>query len=234
MIFLAFVVPLAIYLLILAYLNRRRHPTVMPGTWDFVGVLFGASGFILLGGPAILTGLYEHWRLSWLLGDTHYLQGLGENWSFWVSLWVVYFAVVVVVATIALWRRRCLTSIYNVEPTVFEDVLAQVLDRQGFEWLRQTSQRILIKTRGLSNSAQWVALDLDPFQAMRHVSLRWGQDADALRVEVERELSRILAEVPSGPNPIGGWFFSLGVGLFLVTFFGVFAFLLLKVLQSLR
>ena len=50
MILLAFVI-LAIYLLILGAINRRQHPLMVYGPWDFAGVLFAASGFLLFGGP---------------------------------------------------------------------------------------------------------------------------------------------------------------------------------------
>jgi hypothetical protein len=147
LIFLVFVVPLAIYCLVLSAINRKRHPVIVSGSWDFAGVLFAASGILLVGGPAILTGLYEHWRLSWLLGQTRYLQGIGENWSFWISLWLVYFAVVAGGSALLLWRRRRRTSIYNVEPLVFEETLIQVLDRLGLEWVRQGPRRVLVRFR---------------------------------------------------------------------------------------
>src|ERR1051325_5142693 len=55
----AFLFPLSTYLLILGLVNRRRSPLMVPGTWDFVGVLFGASGFILAGG----------WFLFYIIGN---------------------------------------------------------------------------------------------------------------------------------------------------------------------
>jgi hypothetical protein len=147
LIFLAFVVPLAVYCLVLSVINRRRHPVIVAGSWDFAGVLFAASGFLLLGGPAILTGLYEQWRLAWLLGQIRYLQGIGENWSFWITLWLLYFAVVGSVSAFVLWRRRTQTSIYNIEPAVFGEVLTQVLDRLGLQWQHNGPRRLLLRFR---------------------------------------------------------------------------------------
>src|SRR5262249_8831720 len=37
--------PLALYCLFLAWLHQRPQPTLMPGRWDFVGVLVALSGF---------------------------------------------------------------------------------------------------------------------------------------------------------------------------------------------
>src|SRR6266849_3966820 len=136
LIFLAFVVPLAIYSLILAHLNRSRHPIMVSGSWDFVGILFAASGFLLLGGPAILTGLHEQWRLSWLLGQTRFLNGFGENWYFWLGLWALYFVLVVSGAVFLLRRRRNQSSVYNVQPVMLDKILVQVLDQLGMDWQR--------------------------------------------------------------------------------------------------
>src|SRR4051794_4945035 len=62
-------VPVGIYMLLLAHVNSRARPLMVSGVLDFIGVLFAASGFLLFGGPAILTGLNERWRTFWLLGD---------------------------------------------------------------------------------------------------------------------------------------------------------------------
>ena len=43
---LAIPLPLAIYALILHALNRRPHPVVVPGTWDFALVLFASSSAV--------------------------------------------------------------------------------------------------------------------------------------------------------------------------------------------
>jgi hypothetical protein len=147
LIFLALVIPLAVYCLVLSVINRRRHPVIVSGPWDFAGVLFAASGMLILGGPAILTGLYEQWRLSWLLGQTRYLQGIGENWGFWVGLWLLYFAIVAGGSILMLARRRALTSIYNVEPAVLMEVLTDTLDRVGLEWQRHGPRRLLLRFR---------------------------------------------------------------------------------------
>jgi hypothetical protein len=159
LIFLAFIVPLAIYCLVLSVINRRRHPVVVPGPWDFAGVLFAASGVLLIGGPAILTGVYEQWRLTWLLGQTHFLKEISDNWSFWISIWLLYFAVIASGSALMLWRRRRLTSIYNIEPAVFAEVLNQVLDRLELEWLRNGPRRLLLRLREPPLEAGSTALD---------------------------------------------------------------------------
>jgi hypothetical protein len=144
LIFVAFLFPLTLYCLSLALINRRPGPTLVPGTWDFVGVVFAASGFLLLGGPSILTGFNERWRLFWLLGRHHALRELSDqSWYFWLLLSLVYYFVVVVGIAWLLKRRRALTAVYNVEPEVLERTLARVLERLGYCWAKAGSRLFL-------------------------------------------------------------------------------------------
>ncbi len=48
------ILPLTLYLTFLTVLNRRDRATIISGPWDFVAVLLGLSGFIILGGPLFL------------------------------------------------------------------------------------------------------------------------------------------------------------------------------------
>jgi hypothetical protein len=118
---------------------------MVSGPWDFAGVLFAASGILLLGGPAILSGLYEQWHIARLLGQGRYLQGVGEHRIFWISLWLLYFAVVAGGSALVMWRRRGLTSIYNIEPQVFTKVLTQVLDGLGVQFFRTGPRRFVVR-----------------------------------------------------------------------------------------
>jgi hypothetical protein len=156
--------------LVLSTINRKRHPVILSGAWDFAGVLFAASGILLVGGPAILTGLYEHWRFSWLLGQTHYLQGIGENWSFWISLWLLYFAVVAGGSAWLLWRRRGLTSIYNVEPAILMGVLIGILDRLGLAWVRRDPHHYLVRFREPPQNGGKESMDAIVFQKLPTVA----------------------------------------------------------------
>jgi len=129
---LAFLLPIAIYLVILAHINRRSRALMVSGPWDFAGLLFAASGFLLLGGPALLSSLSlnETWRRFWLLGkDTPGITQEDLLLTVRMVLFVLYFLLVVGGCAFLLWRRRRMTAIYNVEPTVVETVLSQVLER---------------------------------------------------------------------------------------------------------
>jgi hypothetical protein len=128
-ILLVFFLPVAFYLLALGWINRRRRPVLVAGTWDLIGLLFAASGFLLFGGPAVLSSLHERWRSFWLLGEA----GAGTLWEFWILLWVLYFVAVVGGVALLFWRQRRLTCVYNVEPTLVERALLEACARLGLE-----------------------------------------------------------------------------------------------------
>lgn len=236
---LAFVFPIAVYCLILALLNRRGHPIMVPGTWDFAEVLFACSGFLVFGGPAILTGFHQRWRDYWLFGQKRALAGM-HDWSFWIGVWAAYFVIVIAGSILLLWQRRLVTAIYNVEPASFVDCLAQVLDRLGLDWVR-SENRVFIGRQpasvattaggsrpvfaGMVGSPPHptempprVVLELEPFAALRHLTLRWSPDAGALRTEVEAELEQALMQVPTSRNSVAFWFLSIAVFLFATVF----------------
>jgi hypothetical protein len=267
---LVFLFPLALYCFFLAYLNRRQRPTMVSGPWDFVGVLFAASGFLLVGGPEALSAFYERQRFAWARGEPGSLpEGEDSQLYFWLGLWALYFVGVLAWAGLMLWRRRGVTAIYNIDPATFDEILPRVLNRVSVEWWR-VANRVTLTDRGTaldgagrSNRTdtlgeasavesppslalrpepqspaeavhgkkgpgferraadQEVVLDLDPFPVMSHVTLHWRGEGDELRKAVETDLAKALAEVHSGPNPMGGWFLSLAVCFFSVLIFAV-------------
>lgn len=207
--------PLGLYLLVLGWLNRRPRPVMTAGAWDFAGLLFALSGFLLVGGPALLTALDERARLFWLLGEGEASRPtLIGNRLFWIALRILYFALVAGGAAAALRYCRRLTSVYNAEAPAVIHALAQSLDRLGL-------------THRRSGDCFWVGgpmteLRVEGFPLMRHVTLRW-EPADApIRRAVERELARTLAETPApDTDSLVGWLLLLlGVTVLFLALFG--------------
>jgi hypothetical protein len=151
LILLVFFLPLAIYLTVLGLLNRRRHPLVVSGVWDGIGLLFGVSGFLFFAGPAVFSSLSERWRLKWLLGKGDApLAGPDGAWQFWIFLSIVYFVLVVAGAVFYLWRQRHLTSIYNTDTTQIDRVLTQICDELGLHPVRSGNMLLFGLSLGLS------------------------------------------------------------------------------------
>jgi hypothetical protein len=255
LIFLAFFFfPVAVYCLILGMINRRPHPVMVSGPWDFLGLLFAASGLILFGGPALLAALYDKSVRDFLLGrfraaDLEFADLLAQWWR----IWLFYYIAVVAGGAFLVWYRRGKTAVYNVELALFDETLAQVLDQLGVEWTRMAN-RIFIgfRTGGnrllsakLANPSpsfephvlagaftretvkpaplvprqdQEAVVDVEPFQATRHITLNWRSSTGLIREEVEAELSKALAELPTRENPAAGWFMVAATALFCIIF----------------
>ena len=267
MILLAFLLPLAVYLLILGSINRRRRPLLVGGVWDFIGLLFAASGFLLFGGPAILSSLSERWRRRWLLGPAGGEGGGAEGlYEFWVFLSALYFVVVVAAAAWLLWRQRHLTAVYNISGDLLEEALGRACDRLGLNPVRsgnlflvgpsfeatvgrwrpgpeaiQAPHHRPVAVRPLQEElparakvspaehllGQTAVLEVDPFPAFRHATLRWDPADSPLRQEVEAELARVLAQTPVPDHALGLWLTALGLALLaLIVAGGAFLFVL--------
>ena len=166
--------PLALYLLVLGWINRRPRPVVMSGSWEFAGVLFALSGFLLVGGPALLGGFDEQTRWFWLLGETEPARplsagadtqlgrpgpgevgeaeparaGSADTWmtTIWIAVRVLYFVAVGGGAALVLWRCRRLTSLYNVDTRTLFAVLEQTFHALGLT-ARRTGCSFLIGDR---------------------------------------------------------------------------------------
>jgi hypothetical protein len=153
LLFLVFIFPIAVYLLILGLMNRRDRPMVLSGVWDFVGVLWAASGLLLFVCPGALAALHERWQLHFLVGGSRAVEALGEEGQLlWTFISALYFTVVVSGAAWLLFRRRQMTSIYNIEPPVFDTLLAGVLDRLGCSWARAGNQLFIKPGTALLNN----------------------------------------------------------------------------------
>ena len=216
--------PLALYLLVLGWVNRRPRPVLMAGTWEFAGVLFALSGFILFGGPAFLGSLDEQSRWFWLLGEAGSGKPSGASWAptIWVVIRLLYFALIAGGAALVLRRCRRLTSIYNVDPRAVFTALELTFQRLGLASRRiGDSFQIGGRTAGSAKEARNEAIQatadaartagaltpasaetllgdaslrVDTFPAMRHATLRWQPADSPVRREVERELPAALAE----------------------------------------
>jgi hypothetical protein len=239
MILLAFFFPLAVYLLLLGFLNRCRHPLLVSGLWDGIGLLFGVSGFLFFAGPAVLTALGERWRLFWLLG-----RGDVPPWNF---LALLYFLLVVGGTALYLWRQRHLTAIYNTNADLVERTVIDICKESGINPVRSGALFLFDPSRdrkgaegpeerplpyGRGSDSETVVLEVDSFPLMHHVTLRWEPAAAPLRRVVEAELSRRLSESVADNGLLGGWLLTAGFVLLSFDLVGAF-FLVLLYLQML-
>jgi hypothetical protein len=206
--------PFALYLYWLSGVNRRPHPTVMTGSWDYTGLVLGLSGFVLFGGGLLLSLLQSNVRFL-MRGNFEAVRAAwGQDRQSWAILAFLYALAVIGGVLLTLRSRRRTLVIYNVEPAVFEGALAEVFDNLG----------VPVERRG----NLWVGgvplLELEPFAAGNTVTIRWLADDEHLFQEIERQLREAVSTVPSGENISAKWMMSGAVGSTVVI---VFCFILL-------
>jgi hypothetical protein len=254
LILLAFFLPLAFYVLVLGIINRRRHPLMVSGTWDFVGILFAASGFLAFGGPFVISSLNESWRVWFLLGPNSAEAGAGDRlWIVWLLISAVYFLIIVIGAGLLLLQQRKHTVIYNIDLVTFEEALAASCTRLGLrpthsgtsylfdpakDYLRTaTSERTsdasgsdarVPRQIGVADTRQVALMEVDYFRPMRHITLRWSAANSVLRREVEAELTAQLDELFVPPGELGAWLTVLAFLLLGLSFLAAFAVVLYR------
>jgi hypothetical protein len=236
MLFLAPPLPIAVYLLLLGALNRSRHPILVSGTWDFVGVLFAASGFLLCGGPAVLSLLNDRWRETWLFSEPGEHAPTSPGSLFWLFLYFAYYVAVLACAAFLVRRRRRLTAVYNALPEDVEAALLQAFDRLGLHSIRtgptyhldplpdvpvdKNGNKSGVIRAPSAASPGPADLEVESFPAMKHVSLCWEPADYRLRLEVERELAEQLGQRLSPRNDVGPWMTVLGLAILAITVVG--------------
>jgi hypothetical protein len=208
--------PLTMYLMWLARITRRDHPTTVSGQWDFAGVLVGLSGFIVVGGGLVLTLFQSNFRY-WMRGNAEAFRNAWiEERSTWTLLVVLYLVFVFACAGLALLARRRSLVVYNVEPAAFETVLSEVFDQLG-----RPAER-----RGKLWSGASPLCEVDTFEGGRTVTLRWVSEDVRLFEEVTRQLRAALATQITEENAVHRWLnaTSIGTGLLALASCGLLIF----------
>jgi hypothetical protein len=253
LILVAFLLPFSIYLFVVGTINRRRRPLLVSGVTDFIGLLFAASGFLLFGGPAVLTSLSDRWRMFWLVGQRPASGSTDSLWLFWLIMSVLYFVVVVGGSALILRGRRSQTALYNIDQEMADRCIVHVCEQLGLDPVRsgnlyvfgvepavtsarkegegvQTAPGVPRQTTAaaLAFATRSAVLEVDAYSAMRHVTLRWDPRDAPMRKEVEAGLERLFAETSVEPSDFGAWLTILGVGLFGLAVLGTLAILLIR------
>lgn len=210
--------PLAVYLYWLAKITRRDHPLVIAGSWDFVGLVVGLSGFILFGGGIVLSLLQTNFRY-WMRGKFESFNGAWkEEKGVWILFASIYLILVVGLSALTLVSRRRSLVVYNVEPAAFETTLAEV-----FEQLNHPVER-----RGNVWYGNGAVCEVDRFPRGRTVTLRWLSGNQQLFDSVNRLVREAVPSLTTYDNPSSQWFSAaaFGAGLFAVVCFGLLVYAL--------
>jgi hypothetical protein len=216
--------PMAVYLLYLSYLNGRTPPTLVSGPWDFGAVLLALSGFLLLLGPLFIT-LVDSQVRGYIYGGWGTMRHLGRAEARAGSLMATgYVLILAGVIPLLLRARRRVTAIYNVAAAAVESSLTGVLDDLGYPWRRNQGQIEI----GVKKSAEppepaarffpheTATVRVHSFPATGHAMLKWGGAWGGIRSEVEAVLPRVLAPHSIGRNPVAGWMFTAALVVMII------------------
>lgn len=203
--------PLALYLLWLAVLNKRRRPSVVPGGWDFAALCGGLSGFVLFGGGLVLSLLQSNVRYIFRGNIEGLKAAWGQEQLAWLAVAGGYLFIVLGGGWLTLTLRRRSLVVYNVEPEAFEAAIGEVFDHLG-----RPVQRV-----GNLWSGPSPLFELEPFAAGKSVSLRWVSDDDRLFEEVARHLKPAVADLAPEHNEAARWLTTSAVGILVVVVFFV-------------
>jgi hypothetical protein len=203
--------PLSLYCLAMAGINRRPNPTLVSGLADFAWAVMAVSGFLIVGGPAALASIHDTWRRGVHRGsfDAVGASVLGADWP-WLLLWAAYFAAVVIGVVLAFRRRRAWSVIYNIDSGSADSALADACRRLGIAIERRGGQIVLDK------AGRPAELELRAAPILRSVTLDWRSDPLAIRSFVEDELQRRLGTTAVPVNPIASWLTAVATALFIV------------------
>ncbi|HYT95591.1 MAG TPA: hypothetical protein VEL76_43125 [Gemmataceae bacterium] len=261
--FLVVLLPIAIYCVALATLNRREQPALVHGSWDFLGLLFAASGLLLFVLPHLVFATFQKLLDDQLLGEKGPSPDAAQDVvMWWWVAWGVWWALILGGAALLVWSRRNKTVIYNIAPAEFERALEQALARLKLTGTRRGARILIAPARSLdvvleplqnavtADPEVTVAapaptvrsvppsgeavVDVQMLPMLANVTLHWRDASPALRQEIELELARELREVRTYDNPAGSWFLGVAGFLFALLFLVVLVMILRDIFPSRR
>ena len=186
----AFLLPIAVYCLVLALINRRINPLIVSGVWDSIGLLMACSGALLVCGPGIIyvnfnrASMYEgvdggHARQEQQPKDKDAREEAEPAETpanvWWVLIYVGYNLVVLAGAAMMVLGRRGKTIIYNVDTDLLEQVLARVLEKCSLAHVR-IGRKLFIGPREVAPTPEAITTAAIPGQKMSGTgNVRMGQ-----------------------------------------------------------
>lgn len=181
--------PLAVYLLLLAFVNLSNRPFLTTGARDLAALGMAIAGFIVAG------------PMELFLPEAATNRFGGYVWVFLLAFYGLCLTLVVLLT-----RPRLI--IYNTNPEQMRSILAEVVSHLDDE-ARWAGDSLVLPKLG-------VQLHIELFGAMRNVQLvsAGPKQSFAGWKRLEMALAQVLQETKSAPNPHG--FGMLALGLLLI------------------
>ncbi len=198
--------PLSLYLAWLGGVNRRHHPTVLGGGWDFACLLAGLSGFIVFGGGLLVAGLQSNFRYAARGNFQAVRSAWGEEGHVWGMIALGYLVVVSGAVVLVLASRLRTLAVYNIDRERAEAVVGDALAEVGVTATRFGD--VWGDGRGV--------VAIESLQGLRNVSVKVTTPDPRLAEELLRALRRRLPEAPPADEPVGGILTTAAVACFIV------------------
>lgn len=191
-----------------AILRRtRRHPLVISGQANMLGVLFAVSGFLLIGPPTWIIAPFRSWGA--------------------LTYGCVYVSYLLMLLLLGIWlvrRQRHTLVLLHMNPTQFAMVLQDVLAKLKLDYTAAPGRVALAGGK--------LVLDIETSFVMNNVVLSWHGEEPEIRDTVEAELRTALAEFESEDGPAALLLLMMAAAVFLFIFFAVMVNLIvMKVLK---
>lgn len=209
--------PVMVYLAVLSRVNHRDNPVVVSGAWDFIGLLGGLSGFLMMG-MVLFVFLVQSNARYFFREDWESLRTAWANeQQYWVLSVFGYLFIVAGMVLMAWLRRAGTLSVYNVDRADLEIAVDGALTDVGYQSHRS----------GNSWSDAKELIRIDPTPAFHHAAIRFRIPDLRIREELERSLRSRLAQVVTPENHSSLWLMSASVSalitllscLFIVAYF---------------
>ncbi|QEL16526.1 hypothetical protein [Limnoglobus roseus] len=198
--------PLTLYLFWLAAVNRGTKPAVVSGTWDFVALLAGLSGFIFSVGVVLV--LLSTSVNVFRRGGFAELQKAVTDAQIAAAITPIAYALLVVLSVLlTLKSRRRSLVVYNVHPPAIDTALIETFEKLNLPAKRNGN--LWSNGRGL--------IEVATFHVFSHVTLKLLPADPRLGEELERELRTAMPVQPIGENPAGPWLTTAAVSCFITT-----------------
>lgn len=220
MILLILFLPVAIYLIWVGGISRQSRPVIVNGSWDFVALVFAASGLILVGIPAVITSLNDTWRRYWLTGEGVIpLASLeGSRW-FWISIWFFYFVMVVILVSIFIYRRRCFTCFYNIDSNDFNQAINDAIADSRCD-IRKFGNFYLLNDETVASKE---TMEVEVFPLLRNGSIFFNQPEGLVSRQINDSVSNSVQQMFTKDHWGGLILIFLGFFILFVTVIGQIA-----------
>jgi hypothetical protein len=228
--------PLALYFLFLAHLNYRQRPALLSGPWDFTFLLLGLSGFLMIGGPVLLSVFDSTWRSFYFEGNFKRLNDVWHrNSLIWPMVATGYVITMIVLIVYGLHLRRSVSIVYNLKPGSLEEILVKAVELCELDWRKALGgieigipkkERATIdegdrrehKADPNRSFHRAAFVQIEAFPAFFNASMKWNKfgffSDPLLRKEVETRIQKILQSTESPPNRVGSWLMTTAVSIF--------------------